>query len=148
LSITAEDAGTALKILGVIDDVVGGKLTITGTALDNDPKRAIRGRAEVSAYRLVNQSALVRLLTIAAFPGIVDAMTGRGFQMYRFEADFTKTGGRIDVPLARTWGPLSRPHRHRLSGLQHRPDQSPRHRRSRLCPRQPSGPDPRSWASC
>jgi hypothetical protein len=25
--------------------------------------------------------------------------------MYRFEGDFTKTGDRIDVPLARTWGP-------------------------------------------
>jgi len=25
--------------------------------------------------------------------------------MYGFEGDFTKTSGRIDVPLARTWGP-------------------------------------------
>jgi len=105
LSVVAEDAGTALKILGVIDSVVGGKLTITGTAPDNDPKRPIKGRAEVTEYRLVNQSALVRLLTIATFTGVLDAMTGQGFQMYRFEADFTKTGGRIDVPLARTWGP-------------------------------------------
>jgi hypothetical protein len=105
LSIVAEDAGTALKILGVIDNVVGGKLTITGTASDSDPKRAIKGHAEVSEYRLVNQSALVRLLTIATFTGVLDAMTGQGFQMYRFVADFTKTGGRIDVPLARTWGP-------------------------------------------
>ncbi|HEX4573081.1 MAG TPA: DUF3971 domain-containing protein [Dongiaceae bacterium] len=105
LSVVAEDAGTALKILGVIDSVVGGKLTITGTAPDNDPKRPIKGRAEVTEYRLVNQSALVRLLTIATFTGVLDAMTGQGFQMYRFEADFTKAGGRIDVPLARTWGP-------------------------------------------
>jgi hypothetical protein len=105
LSVVAEDAGTALKILGVIDNVVGGKLTITGTASDNDPKRAVKGHAQVSEYRLVNQSALVRLLTIATFTGVLDAMTGQGFQMYRFEADFTKSGGRIDVPLARTWGP-------------------------------------------
>lgn len=105
LSVVAEDAGTALKILGVIDNVVGGKLTITGTALDNDPKRSIKGHVEVSEYRLVNQSALVRLLTIATFTGVIDAMTGQGFQMYKFEADFTKAGGRIDVPLARTWGP-------------------------------------------
>ncbi len=105
LSITAADAGAALKFLGVINDVVGGKLTITGTASDSDPKRAIKGHVEVSEYRLVNQSALVRLLTIATLTGVIDAMTGSGFQMYRFEGDFTKTGGRIDVPLARTWGP-------------------------------------------
>jgi hypothetical protein len=105
LSITAADAGAALKFLGVINDVVGGKLTITGLASDSDPKRAIKGRVEVSEYRLVNQSALVRLLTIATLTGVLDAMTGSGFEMYRFEGDFTKTGGRIDVPLARTWGP-------------------------------------------
>ncbi len=105
LSVVAEDAGSALKVLGVIDDVSGGRLTITGTASDDDPKRTIRGRAEVSEYRLVNQSALVRLLTIATLTGIADALTGEGFQMYRFESDFTKTGGRVDVPLARTWGP-------------------------------------------
>ena len=105
LSITAADAGAALKFLGVIDNVVGGKLTITGVASDSDPRRAIKGHVEVSEYRLVNQSALVRLLTIATLTGVLDAMTGSGFQMYRFEADFTKTGGRIDVPLARTWGP-------------------------------------------
>jgi hypothetical protein len=105
LSIIAEDAGTALKVLGVIDSVVGGKLTITGTASDSDPKRAIKGHAEVSEYRLIEQSALVRLLTIATLTGVLDAVTGQGFEMYRFEGDFTKTGGRIDTPLARTWGP-------------------------------------------
>src|SRR6185437_11239677 len=56
-------------------------------------------------YRLVKQSALVRLLSIATLTGLVDALTGEGFQMYRFIGDFTKTGGRIDVPLARTYGP-------------------------------------------
>src|SRR5262249_16927120 len=105
LSIIAEDAGSALKVLGVIDSVVGGKLTITGTASDSDPKRAIKGHADVSEYRLLEQSALVRLLTIATLTGVLDAVTGQGFQMYRFEGDFTKTGGRIDTPLARTWGP-------------------------------------------
>ena len=105
LSVVAEDAGSALKVLGVIDNVVGGRLTITGTTSDNDPRRAIKGTATVSEYRLVNQSALVRLLTIATLTGIADAMTGEGFQMYGFEGDFTKTGARVDIPFARTWGP-------------------------------------------
>jgi len=105
LSIVAEDAGSALKVLGIFQAVEGGRLTITGKASDSDPKRSITGSVQVSEYRLVNQSALVRLLTIATLTGIADALTGEGFQMYRFVGDFTKTGGRIDVPLARTWGP-------------------------------------------
>ena len=105
LSIVAEDAGAALKLLDIVGNVVGGRLTITGTANDAEPKRPIAGHAEISEYRLVKQSALVRLLTIATLTGLVDALTGEGFQMYKFIGDFTKTGGHVDIPLARTYGP-------------------------------------------
>jgi hypothetical protein len=105
LSIAAADAGAALKVLGIIDSVVGGRLTISGTSNDTAPRRPITGHVEISEYRLVNQPALMRLFSIATLTGLVDALTGEGFQMYRFTGDFTKTGGRIDVPLARTYGP-------------------------------------------
>jgi Protein of unknown function/AsmA-like C-terminal region len=105
LSIIADDAGAAVKMLGIVDNVVGGKLTITGTASDAVPKRPIHGHVEISEYRLINQSALARLLSIATLTGLVDMLTGEGFLMYRFTGDFTKTRGRIDVPLARTYGP-------------------------------------------
>ncbi len=105
LSIVTDDAGAALKLLDIVGNVVGGHLAITGTANDADPKRPIKGHAEISEYRLVKQSALVRLLTIATLTGLVDALTGEGFQMYKFIGDFTKTGGRVDIPLARTYGP-------------------------------------------
>jgi hypothetical protein len=105
LSISTDDAGAALKLLDIVGNVVGGRLTITGTASDADPKRSIKGHAEISEYRLVKQSALLRLLTIATLTGLADALTGEGFQMYKFIGDFTKTGGHIDIPLARTYGP-------------------------------------------
>ena len=105
LSIVADDAGAALKLLDIVDNVVGGRLSITGTAVDSVPKRPIKGHMEISEYRLIKQSALIRLLTIATLTGLADALTGEGFQMYRFTGDFTKTGGRIDIPLARTYGP-------------------------------------------
>jgi hypothetical protein len=105
LAIVADDAGAALKLLDIVGNVVGGRLVITGTANDDEPRRPIRGHAEISEYRLVKQSALVRLLTIATLTGLADALTGEGFQMYKFIGDFTKTGGRIDIPLARTYGP-------------------------------------------
>jgi hypothetical protein len=105
LSINADDAGAALKLLDIVDNVVGGRLSITGTAIDSVPKRPIKGHVEISEYRLVKQSALVRLLTIATLTGLADALTGEGFQMYKFTGDFTRTGGRVDIPLARTYGP-------------------------------------------
>lgn len=105
LSIVADDAGAALKLLNIVDNIVGGRLSITGTAVDSVPKRPITGHVDISEYRLVRQSALVRLLTIATLTGLADVLTGEGFQMYKFTGDFTRTGGRIDIPLARTYGP-------------------------------------------
>lgn len=105
LLLEASDAGAALRFLKIIDDVRGGKLTITGTADDNAPNRPLVGQAEISEFRLVNQPALARLLSIATFTGLIDMLTGEGFLFERFIGNFTKTGSRVEVPLARAYGP-------------------------------------------
>lgn len=105
LTMTASDAGAALRFLKIIDDVQGGTLTITGTADDNLPERPLVGEAEIVDFRLVNQPALARLLSIATFTGLIDLLTGDGFLFQRFIGKFTKTNGRLDIPLARAHGP-------------------------------------------
>ena len=105
LNMEASDAGAALRFLKIINDVRGGKLTITGTADDNAPERPLVGEAEINDFRLVNQPALARLLSIATFTGLIDLLTGEGFLFQRFIGKFTKTSGRLDIPLARAYGP-------------------------------------------
>jgi len=105
LNLQASDAGAALRFLKIIDDVRGGTITITGTADDNVPERPLTGQAEITEFRLVNQPALARLLSIATFTGLIDLLTGDGFLFERFIGTFTKTGGRLDIPLARAYGP-------------------------------------------
>jgi hypothetical protein len=102
LSIKSDDAGAALRVLDIFDDVKGGKLVVYGDAVDSVPQRPLTGRAEIQDFRLINQSGLVRLFSLTGF---IDEMSGEGFQFDRFVADFTKTGGRVDVPLARAHGP-------------------------------------------
>jgi len=102
LSIKSNDAGAALRVLDIFDNVQGGKLDVFGDATDSEPHRPLTGKAEIQDFRLVNQSALVRLFSLTGF---IDAMTGEGFQFDRFVAEFTKTGGRVDIPLARAHGP-------------------------------------------
>jgi len=105
LTLTASDAGAALRALGIFDGAAGGRLNLAGTSDDSAPGRPLRGHLEVSEYRLLRQSALLRLFTIATLTGITDMMGGSGMQMRRFVADFTRTKGRVDVRLARTYGP-------------------------------------------
>jgi hypothetical protein len=102
LSIVSDDAGAALRVLDIFDDVQGGRLKVIGTAIDSEPQRPLTGKAEIQDFRLINQSGLMRLFSLTGF---IDAMTGEGFQFDRFVAEFTKTGGRVDVPLARAHGP-------------------------------------------
>jgi hypothetical protein len=102
LSIKSNDAGAALRVLDIFDNVRGGKLDVFGDATDSEPHRPLTGKAEIQDFRLVNQSGLVRLFSLTGF---IDAMTGEGFQFDRFVAEFTKTGGRVDIPLARAHGP-------------------------------------------
>ena len=105
LSITSTDAGAALRAFDIMDNVKGGTLTVTGEADDAAPGRPLTGKAEITDFRLMRASILARLLTMATLTGFVDVLTGEGFQFNRFESDFTKTEGRLDIKLARAHGP-------------------------------------------
>ncbi len=102
---SAEDAGEALRTFDIYDNVMGGRLSVTGDASLDDPRRAFTGKAEISEFRLVRAPVLARLLTIATLTGFVDVLTGEGLLFTRFTSDFKKTDGRLDVPLARAYGP-------------------------------------------
>lgn len=104
-SVIAEDAGEALRAFDVIDNVVGGRLTVVGEAVEDEPRRPLRGRAEISQFRLVRAPTLARILTLATLTGFVDVLTGEGLLFSRFTGDFVKTDGRLEVPLARAYGP-------------------------------------------
>ena len=105
LSVTSTDAGAVLRAFDIMDNVKGGTLTVTGEADDAAPARPLIGKAEIADFRLVKASILARLLTMATLTGFVDVLTGEGFQFNRFESDFTKTEGRLDIKLARAHGP-------------------------------------------
>src|SRR5262249_55502792 len=105
LSITSTDAGATLPAFDIADNVKGGTLTVTGESDDAAAGRPLTGEGEVAEFRLAKASLLARLLTMATLTGFVDILTGEGFQFGRFESDFTKTEGRLDIKLARAHGP-------------------------------------------
>jgi hypothetical protein len=105
LAVDSPDAGAVLRAFGIFDTVVGGTLEIRGTAKDSVPDRPLEGNAEIRDFRLVRAPVLARLLSIATLTGLVDVLTGEGFLFTRFTGEFTKTGGRLDIPLARAYGP-------------------------------------------
>jgi hypothetical protein len=105
LTMATKDAGGLLRLLGASQSVIGGRLTIDAVCDDSEPQRPLRGRAVIREFRMFRAPLLARMLTIATFTGLVDALTGEGFLFDRFIADFTRTGSRIDIALARAYGP-------------------------------------------
>lgn len=105
LAVESDDAGAVLKAFDIVGSVEGGKLSIVGEANDGAPDRPLKGRALIEDFRLVRAPAMARLLSIAMLTGLVDAFTGEGFLFTRFTGNFVKTGGRLEVPKARAFGP-------------------------------------------
>ncbi|HLB79436.1 MAG TPA: AsmA-like C-terminal domain-containing protein, partial [Dongiaceae bacterium] len=105
LSVVANDAGAALRAFGIVDTVVGGQLSIVAEATDDEPDRPLRGTVEISRFRLVRAPTVARVLSVAALTGLIDMLTGDGLLFNRFTGEFVKTGDKLEVSLARAYGP-------------------------------------------
>ncbi len=105
LNFAAEDGGEALRVFDLYDGVKGGKLIATGIVKDDEPHRPLRGKMEMTSYRLLNAPFFARLFSLASVTGIVDLMTGEGFLFGGAKAKFTKTRGLIEIKKFRSAGP-------------------------------------------
>ncbi|MBL8709369.1 MAG: AsmA-like C-terminal domain-containing protein [Rhodospirillaceae bacterium] len=105
LNISTSDGGEALRVLDLYDSVKGGTLSITGTVRDDQPWRPLRGRIEMSSFRLINTPFVARFFSVATITGVVDAVTGEGFLFGGADGRFIKTRGLIDLRRFRSAGP-------------------------------------------
>jgi uncharacterized protein YhdP len=105
LRVETSDGGGAFKTLGIYDSIKGGKLSITGTTVDSEPHRPMKGQMKMTSFRLVHTPFAVRFLSVAALTGLVDALTGEGFLFAGASAKFNKTRGKVDVSDFRSAGP-------------------------------------------
>src|SRR5262249_49701207 len=80
LEVVSGDAGAVLAVFGVTDRIIGGRLQISGAADDAAPERPLDGTARINEFRLIRTPFLVRLLSIATLTGLIDVLTGEGFQ--------------------------------------------------------------------
>ncbi|MFO1058765.1 MAG: AsmA-like C-terminal domain-containing protein [Dongiaceae bacterium] len=105
LEIVSADAGDLLRTFDITDKVTGGRLQISGMADDTAPNRPLSGTAEIAGFRLTKTPFMVRLLSIATLTGLIDVLTGEGFQFDHFRAGFIKRAGMLSVAGARASGP-------------------------------------------
>lgn len=87
----ANDAGAALKALGISSNIVGGNLTIKGAPIKNGKKYDIAGRAVITDFTVVNLPILARLLNSLSPTGLQNLLSGEGISFSKMKANFKFT---------------------------------------------------------
>ena len=102
--VRSDNAGNALRALGILDTIQGGTMTLTGNKKGYDTNIPWKGSLNISDFVLVNAPAMAKLLTIASFSGIADTLAGRGIRFAKLETPFEFRDGIATIRNARTVG--------------------------------------------
>ena len=103
LTITAQDAGALLLALDVMEDMRGGRMSLTGTYDDSRPDHLLSGTAEVAEFGMRNAPALGKLLQAITVIGAVEALSGPDLRFTRLVAPFRYTPDAIELADARAF---------------------------------------------
>jgi hypothetical protein len=93
----SEDLGATLKLLGVADNVRGGRLTIDGQMSGPAGKQTVQGHIDGKDYSIVHAPVMARVLALPSFTGFVSMLSGAGLPFSALRGDFTYSGSRVAV---------------------------------------------------
>jgi len=81
----SNDAGLALKALGLYENMYGGYLKINGK---QNLDKTLIGHAKIRNFNIKNTPLLANLLTVGSFTGILDLLSGSGIAFENLDAPF------------------------------------------------------------
>ncbi len=99
------DAGAVLRNLNIFDDMQSGKMSLVGIFRDELPTKPLIGKLTIYEHRVKNVPILAKLLTVATFTGILDALTGDGLMFQKLVVPFKLEQLRFTLKDAKTAGP-------------------------------------------
>ena len=104
LRLASDDAGALLRTSRLLETVVGGTLSIEGTATEPGLAAPLPIRAEVTDYRVVRGKVMAKILQQAKLEDINRLLAQEGIPFARFTGKMVLGDERIDVEKARAYG--------------------------------------------
>lgn len=99
LRMDSNDAGGALKALGVYSNMVGGTLNLSGTQMPGGQINDIQGAAVISDFKIVKAPALAQLIGAFSITGLPELLANDGISFSKLKSNFvwrgTRRGDRI-----------------------------------------------------
>jgi hypothetical protein len=96
-SVRSEDLGATMKLLGIADNVIGGRLAINGQFSGAAGKQTLQGHIEGDSYSIVGAPVMAQILALPSFTGFVSALSGAGLPFSTLRGDFTYDGSRVTI---------------------------------------------------
>lgn len=88
LSLATDDGAGLVKLLGIHDEIEGGKLNIRGEYLDQEKGAPFKGRLVMEKFTLRNAPILSKLLSLGSFTGMIDMLKGNGLKFDKLVSNF------------------------------------------------------------
>lgn len=103
LEIVSEDAGTALRTLGIYDDMRNGRLKLVANLQDGD-ETSVKGGAEIQDFQIVNAPTFARVLSAPSVAGVINMAQGEGINFSRMQVPFVIENKQATIEDARAFG--------------------------------------------
>lgn len=87
LAINADDAGAFLRVMGIYDNMIGGKLSIDGSPIGNN-NRDVKGNLLIKDFAIIKAPVLAQLLGSMSVQGLGEQLTNKGLVFSRLESGF------------------------------------------------------------
>ena len=91
LSFVSDDLGSTLSLLDVTNNIVGGRIAVTGRVSDAAGKRVLRGHLDGDDYNLIRAPALAKVLSLTSLNAIGSMLAGSGIPFSTLRGDFAYT---------------------------------------------------------
>jgi len=88
LSFLSDDLGATLSLLDVTENIVGGRVTVTGQVSDTAGKRILRGHIDGENYNLIRAPGLAKVLSLTSLNAIGSMLAGSGIPFSTLRGDF------------------------------------------------------------
>jgi len=95
LSFLANDLGSTLSLLDVTDNIVGGRIAVTGQVSDAVGKRVLRGHVDGDNYNLIRAPGLAKVLSLTSLDAIGSMLAGSGIPFSTLRSDFVYSENRL-----------------------------------------------------
>jgi len=91
----SEDLGATLSLLDVTNNIVGGRIAITGQVADAAGKRLLRGHVDGDNYNLIGAPGLAKALSLTSLSAISSMLAGSGIPFSTLSGDFAYSEKRL-----------------------------------------------------